>query len=75
LSYIDEVGGHAGPSPEELHTFVVAPPDARLPARIDHPVQLDEVFIPYPSLGLGAGPEAPSDTLSRRRQAHALPRA
>jgi Type I phosphodiesterase / nucleotide pyrophosphatase len=47
VSYIDEVGGHAGPSPEELHTFLVAPVEAGLPARIDHPRQLYDVFIRY----------------------------
>ena len=29
VSFIDEVGAHAGPSPEELHTFIVAPAEAR----------------------------------------------
>jgi hypothetical protein len=47
VSYIDEVGAHAGPSHEELHTFVVAPEGTRLPARIDHPLQLYDVFIRY----------------------------
>jgi hypothetical protein len=47
VSYIDEVGGHAGASPDELHTFVVAPEDAGFPARIDHPLQLHEVFMRY----------------------------
>ena len=32
VSYIDEVGAHAGPSPEELHTFVAAP-DGRTASR------------------------------------------
>jgi hypothetical protein len=47
VSYIDEVGAHAGPSHEELHTFLVAPVDRRVPARIDHPIQLYEMFIRY----------------------------
>jgi hypothetical protein len=47
VSFIDEVGGHAGPSHEELHSFLVGPAHARLPARIDHPIQLYEVFIRY----------------------------
>ena len=47
VSFIDEVGAHAGPSPEELHTFIVAPENAALPARIDHPLQLYDVFIRY----------------------------
>jgi Type I phosphodiesterase / nucleotide pyrophosphatase len=47
VSYIDEFGAHAGPSHEELHTFLVAPVDRRVPARIEHPVQLYEMFIHY----------------------------
>ena len=47
VSYIAEAGAHAGPSPEELHTFVVAPPAARLPEPLDHPVQLYPHFARY----------------------------
>jgi hypothetical protein len=47
ISYIAEAGAHAGPSPEELHTFVVAPPDARLPDPLNHPVQLYPFFARY----------------------------
>jgi hypothetical protein len=47
VSYIDEVGAHAGPSPEELHTFVVAPIDVPLPAQIDHPLELYRTLIGY----------------------------
>jgi hypothetical protein len=47
VSYIAEVGAHAGPSPEELHTFVLAPPAARLPEPLDHPVQLYPHFVRY----------------------------
>ena len=35
VSYIPEVGAHAGPSPDELHTFIVAPSRVAVPA--DHP--------------------------------------
>ena len=49
VSFINEVGAHAGPSPEELHTFVVAPSEARLSVAIDHPLQLYELFIRYQS--------------------------
>ena len=49
VSYIDERGAHAGPSPEELHTFVVAPSGAPVPASLDHPLQLYELFIRYQS--------------------------
>ena len=47
ISYIAEAGAHAGPSPEELHTFVVAPPDVRLPGPLNHPVQLYPFFVRY----------------------------
>ena len=49
VSYIDEVGCHAGPSPEELRTFVLARSDAPLPPEIDHPIQLYDVFARYQS--------------------------
>ena len=45
VSYIDEVGAHAGPSPDELHAFVVAPLDVSLPAAIEDPLELHEVLI------------------------------
>jgi len=47
VSYIAEAGAHAGPSPEELHTFVVAPPAARLQEPLNHPVQLYPLFARY----------------------------
>jgi hypothetical protein len=47
VSYVPEIGAHAGPSAEELHTFIVAPAGAELPARITHPLQLYDVFVRY----------------------------
>jgi hypothetical protein len=47
VSYIPELGAHAGPAAEELHTFVVAPAGARLPSPITHPIQLYEPFLWY----------------------------
>src|SRR5215813_3466822 len=47
VSYIAEAGAHAGPSPEELHTFVVAPPAVRLPDPLTHPIQLYPFFVRY----------------------------
>jgi hypothetical protein len=47
ISYIAEIGAHAGPSVDELHTFIVAPVDCDLPARITHPLQLYDVFVRY----------------------------
>jgi hypothetical protein len=76
VSFIDEVGAHAGPSHDELHTFLVAPVAVRLPVRIDHPIQLYELFIRYQSPAPERVPaaEARGDSLSRRRQGSAASR-
>jgi hypothetical protein len=47
VSYIPETGAHAGPSHDELHTFIVAPRETELPAAIRHPIQLYDVFMRY----------------------------
>lgn len=47
VSYVSEIGAHAGPAPEELHTFLVAPPDVALPAAIRHPLELYQHFVEY----------------------------
>ncbi len=47
VSFIAETGAHAGPSPEELHSFVVAPPSTRMPEPLNHPVQLYPHFLRY----------------------------
>jgi hypothetical protein len=47
VSYIAETGAHAGPSYDELHTFIVAPADAALPAPLRHPRQLYDLFMRY----------------------------
>jgi hypothetical protein len=47
VSFIPEVGAHAGPSPEEMQTFVIQPPTVTLPPRITHPIQLYDHFIRY----------------------------
>ena len=47
VSFIPERGTHAGPSPEELHTFIVRPRKVTLPSPINHPVQLYGHFIRY----------------------------
>jgi hypothetical protein len=46
VSYIPEVGAHAGPSPDELHTFIVAPSHVTVPT-ITHPLALYDLFIGY----------------------------
>jgi hypothetical protein len=47
VSYIRELGAHAGPAVEELHTFIVSPPHASLPSPITHPIQLYDHFLKY----------------------------
>jgi hypothetical protein len=47
VSFIPELGAHAGPSPEELHTFIVHPTHVALPEPITHPLQLYDHFIRY----------------------------
>jgi hypothetical protein len=47
ITYIPEAGAHAGPSADEIHTFVVTPPGATLPDSITHPIQLYSHFIAY----------------------------
>jgi hypothetical protein len=51
VSFIPELGAHAGPSPEEMQTFIVHPPTITLPPRITHPVQLYDHFIRYRTPG------------------------
>ena len=57
MSYVPEVGAHAGPSPDELHTFIVAPTRVAVPA-ITHPLALYDLFIAY---------QEPPDPADRRK--------
>jgi hypothetical protein len=47
VSFIPEIGAHAGPSTDELHTFIVHPPGVELPALITHPAELYAHFLRY----------------------------
>ena len=47
VSFIPEVGTHAGPSPEELHTFIVHSAKVNPPSPINYPIQLYDYFIRY----------------------------
>ena len=47
VSFIAEIGAHAGPSREELHTFVIGATHAPLPETIEHPIQLYPFFMAY----------------------------
>ncbi len=55
VSYVAEIGAHAGPSPEELHAFVVWPTRVPLPSPLTHPTQLYGCFMRYHD-GDGATP-------------------
>ena len=52
VSFISEVGAHAGPSPDELHTFLIHPRDADVPSPITHPIQLYSYFVRYQPEGV-----------------------
>ena len=54
VSYIPELGAHAGTAVEELHTFIVSPPGTRPPVPITHPTQLYEYFLAYQAASRGA---------------------
>jgi Type I phosphodiesterase / nucleotide pyrophosphatase len=47
VSFIPEMGAHAGTSPEELHTFIIHPANRPVPAPITHPVRLYPYFMDY----------------------------
>jgi hypothetical protein len=47
VSFIAETGAHAGPSVDELHTFIIGPAGAPLPGSITHPVELYPYFMTY----------------------------
>lgn len=47
VSFVAEVGAHAGPSVDELHTFLIHPASVTVPAPITHPVQLYPHFARY----------------------------
>ena len=46
VSFIPELGSHAGPSSAEMHTFIIRPATVSLPP-ITHPIQLYAHFIDY----------------------------
>jgi hypothetical protein len=56
VSYLGERGSHAGPSPDELYGFVLAPPRVRFDwARVSAPEDLYPLFAAY-----GRAPEGPA---------------
>ena len=51
VSFISEVGAHAGPSPDEMQTFIIHPRAADVPSPITHPTQLYPCFVRYQEAG------------------------
>lgn len=47
VSFITETGAHAGPTADEMQTFVVVPPGVTLATPITHPLQLYPHFVQY----------------------------
>ena len=47
VSFIAETGAHAGPTEDEMQTFIVTPPGVTLAAPITHPLQLYPHFVQY----------------------------
>ena len=47
VSFVSEVGAHAGPTADEMQTFIVTPPGVTLPGPITHPLQLYPHFVRY----------------------------
>lgn len=62
VSFIPEAGAHAGPSAEEMNTFIVHPAGIELPSPIEHPCQLHEHFLRYQAQadGTDAGAAEPT---------------
>ena len=46
-SFVAETGAHAGPSQDELHTFILGPAGAALPESVQHPIELYPFFMTY----------------------------
>jgi hypothetical protein len=47
VSFVTETGAHAGPTRDEMQTFLVTPPGVTPPAPITHPLQLYPGFVRY----------------------------
>jgi hypothetical protein len=51
VSFIAEIGAHAGPSSDEMQTFIIHPRGAAVPPSITHPSQLYPYFMRYQEAG------------------------
>ena len=67
VSYVPEVGAHAGPSPEELHTFLIQPPGVANRDPVRHPLELYDLFASYQT------ERAPLDVVAERKTARPTP--
>ena len=47
VSFVNETGAHAGPTEDEMQTFIVTPPGVTLSTPITHPLQLYPHFVQY----------------------------
>jgi hypothetical protein len=47
VSFIPEIGAHAGPSASEMDTFLIHPSAVDIPTPITHPIQLYSHFVRY----------------------------
>jgi hypothetical protein len=47
VSFIAEIGAHAGPTADEMQAFIVTPPSVTLSTPITHPLQLYPHFVRY----------------------------
>jgi hypothetical protein len=47
VSFVAEIGAHAGPTEDEMQTFVITPPGVTPPGPITHPVQLYPHLVRY----------------------------
>jgi hypothetical protein len=66
ISYVPEVGAHAGPSPEELHTFLIQPARVKDQSPVRHPLELYDLFASYQT-------ERPPVDAGRRKSARPAP--
>ncbi|MET0852466.1 MAG: hypothetical protein ABW020_15115, partial [Candidatus Rokuibacteriota bacterium] len=47
VSYVPEIGAHAGTAPEEMNTFIMHPRNVTVPLPLLHPLQLYDHFSRY----------------------------
>jgi hypothetical protein len=47
VSYVPEIGAHAGTAPEEMNTFIMHPKNVTVPLPLLHPLQLYDHFSRY----------------------------